>query len=362
MRLEGKIALVTGAAHERGIGRGIVLALAGEGCDVAVNDVGVPGHGRGARRARAFDGQAGDVRRGGRLGSGPGRRDGRASRTGARAARHRLLERRRRRLAGLDGDLAGVARPNRGREPDRRVQRRPVGGAGDGRARLRWAHRLHVLRSRADGLSDDGRVRSDEAGSPGSLRDDGGRARRARDNREPHRPRLGEVAAERRLARAAYRGGRGRRRSGSSRSRGRPSRSSRGARSCTSARRTATTSPASSSAWTAASWWGSTDGRRSRSAVSPPASRRRSARASASPSSMSPSPARAGNRPDGSSTSSSRSGTGRSLPPRLRSERRRPRPPAGRRQEPRAGSSSSFRRPRFVPSTVTRSTRRWVDS
>jgi NAD(P)-dependent dehydrogenase (short-subunit alcohol dehydrogenase family) len=37
--LEGKIALVTGAAHERGIGRGIVLALAGEGCDVAVNDV-----------------------------------------------------------------------------------------------------------------------------------------------------------------------------------------------------------------------------------------------------------------------------------------------------------------------------------
>ena len=39
MRLEGKIALVTGAAHERGIGRGIVLALAGEGCDVAVNDV-----------------------------------------------------------------------------------------------------------------------------------------------------------------------------------------------------------------------------------------------------------------------------------------------------------------------------------
>jgi NAD(P)-dependent dehydrogenase (short-subunit alcohol dehydrogenase family) len=39
MRLEGKIALVTGAAHERGIGRGIALALAEEGCDVAVNDV-----------------------------------------------------------------------------------------------------------------------------------------------------------------------------------------------------------------------------------------------------------------------------------------------------------------------------------
>ncbi len=38
-RLEGKVALVTGAAHERGIGRGIALALAEEGCDVAVNDV-----------------------------------------------------------------------------------------------------------------------------------------------------------------------------------------------------------------------------------------------------------------------------------------------------------------------------------
>lgn len=38
-RLDGKVALVTGAAHERGIGRGIALALAEEGCDVAVNDV-----------------------------------------------------------------------------------------------------------------------------------------------------------------------------------------------------------------------------------------------------------------------------------------------------------------------------------
>jgi NAD(P)-dependent dehydrogenase (short-subunit alcohol dehydrogenase family) len=39
LRLEGKVALVTGAALERGIGRGIVLCLAEEGCDVAVNDV-----------------------------------------------------------------------------------------------------------------------------------------------------------------------------------------------------------------------------------------------------------------------------------------------------------------------------------
>src|SRR5438876_11069482 len=38
-RLGGKVALVTGAAHERGIGRGIVRALAEEGARVAVNDV-----------------------------------------------------------------------------------------------------------------------------------------------------------------------------------------------------------------------------------------------------------------------------------------------------------------------------------
>ena len=38
-RLVAKVALVTGAAHERGIGRGIVRALAEEGAVVAVNDV-----------------------------------------------------------------------------------------------------------------------------------------------------------------------------------------------------------------------------------------------------------------------------------------------------------------------------------
>ena len=44
-RLEGKVALVTGAARERSIGRGIVLALAEEGCDVVVNDVAAEGEG-----------------------------------------------------------------------------------------------------------------------------------------------------------------------------------------------------------------------------------------------------------------------------------------------------------------------------
>lgn len=38
-RLEGKVALVTGAARARGIGRGMVQALADEGAAVAVNDI-----------------------------------------------------------------------------------------------------------------------------------------------------------------------------------------------------------------------------------------------------------------------------------------------------------------------------------
>jgi NAD(P)-dependent dehydrogenase (short-subunit alcohol dehydrogenase family) len=38
-RLDGRVALVTGASHERGIGRGIALALAEEGADVACVDV-----------------------------------------------------------------------------------------------------------------------------------------------------------------------------------------------------------------------------------------------------------------------------------------------------------------------------------
>jgi NAD(P)-dependent dehydrogenase (short-subunit alcohol dehydrogenase family) len=38
--LAGRVALVTGAAHDRGIGRGIALALAERGADVAINDIG----------------------------------------------------------------------------------------------------------------------------------------------------------------------------------------------------------------------------------------------------------------------------------------------------------------------------------
>lgn len=42
MRLEGKRALVTGAASNRSIGWGIAQALAREGADVAVNDIAMP--------------------------------------------------------------------------------------------------------------------------------------------------------------------------------------------------------------------------------------------------------------------------------------------------------------------------------
>jgi NAD(P)-dependent dehydrogenase (short-subunit alcohol dehydrogenase family) len=51
--LTGKVALVTGAARDRGIGRGIALALAERGADVAINDVGFPEEG--ARRVAEIE-------------------------------------------------------------------------------------------------------------------------------------------------------------------------------------------------------------------------------------------------------------------------------------------------------------------
>lgn len=45
MRVRGHVAVVTGAARERGIGRGIAQCLAEAGCDVVVNDVGAEDEG-----------------------------------------------------------------------------------------------------------------------------------------------------------------------------------------------------------------------------------------------------------------------------------------------------------------------------
>ena len=39
VNLNGKVALVTGAAGKRGLGRAIALRLAEEGADVVVNDI-----------------------------------------------------------------------------------------------------------------------------------------------------------------------------------------------------------------------------------------------------------------------------------------------------------------------------------
>ncbi|MBZ0290215.1 MAG: SDR family oxidoreductase [Anaerolineae bacterium] len=59
MRLQGKVALVTGAASERSIGWGIARALAAEGADVAVNDIG---------QLDALDGRVEDLKAMGRRG------------------------------------------------------------------------------------------------------------------------------------------------------------------------------------------------------------------------------------------------------------------------------------------------------
>ena len=125
-----------------------------------------------------------------------------------RSARHRLLQRRHRRLASPARRHGGELRPGRLRQPRRRVQRVPVGRARDARARERRPHRRHVVRARPDAVCRHVRVRGDEGGAQGDGRDDGDRARAARDHGQPHRAGLGPLVHQRRLPGAPDRRGR----------------------------------------------------------------------------------------------------------------------------------------------------------
>ena len=114
MRLAGKVALVTGAARRRGIGRGMVQALADEGAAVAVNDI-AAAEAEGQEFVDELQGKGvraglyvADVSVRSEVDALISRRAGRS-----RRARHRLLERGRRRLEDGRRDGRGDVRPHR---------------------------------------------------------------------------------------------------------------------------------------------------------------------------------------------------------------------------------------------------------
>ena len=151
----------------------------------------LPRRGRAAGRRDPRDGPPIDVLRLRRVRSGLGRRADRAGRAGSRPARHRRLERGYGRLGVVHGDHRRELRPDRRRQPDGRLQRRPGRGPGDGAIGQGRTDRLHVVRARADGLPVDGDLRIDEAGASGDGGDDGDRAGAVRDHGQPHRARAG---------------------------------------------------------------------------------------------------------------------------------------------------------------------------
>ena len=178
--LSDKVALVTGAARRRGIGRAIALRLAEEGCDVVV--CGLPRDPATYPAARARCRMAGRPvgrRRdplarppvpGRRLrrhrpgaGGGDGRRRGRRARWHRRARQQRRPPERgrcrpdpRRRRRGLV--------PHRRREPERSLPRHEAGRSGDARRRTRWLHRQHLVDGRPPGVAQLRRLLRDEVG------------------------------------------------------------------------------------------------------------------------------------------------------------------------------------------------------
>lgn len=54
LKLEGKVALITGAGSQKGFGKGIALTLAREGCDIVVNDINLDGAEQTAAEVKAL--------------------------------------------------------------------------------------------------------------------------------------------------------------------------------------------------------------------------------------------------------------------------------------------------------------------
>ena len=52
--LQGKVALVTGAGSQIGMGKAIALALAKQGCDIIVTDIDLDGAEKNWRRGQGF--------------------------------------------------------------------------------------------------------------------------------------------------------------------------------------------------------------------------------------------------------------------------------------------------------------------
>ncbi len=200
MRLGGKVALVTGASHERGIGRGIALALAAEGADVVCGDIGF---------ADAGAELADELR-------GMGRRSAFATvDVSDRASVDSLIASVSHDFGSLDIVVSNAGTADwqevveiTDESFDRIVAVNLTGAFNVGQAaalamvrsgtsgRIVFTSSVHVQM----GFPSMAIYGSTKQGAAGAGRDDGDRAGTRRHHGQPHRPWLGEVAAERRLS------------------------------------------------------------------------------------------------------------------------------------------------------------------